>query len=210
MAKVKLDLQNKDFLQLEKFATDHSKAMAGNANYTTPSPAAAVFDAALADYAGKNAEIVTAEMDLQTKRAERVALRAALEKELNSRGVYVQEVSGGDEAKILSAGFDVQAAATPTTSIAVPSNVTASMGDNPGEIDVGCNAVSKAKSYLIEYRQHSETSAPGNWTLAKVASRSSATLSGMESGRKYAFRMRALGPNDLESPWSDEAVCMAP
>lgn len=30
------------------------------------------------------------------------------------------------------------------------------------------------------------------------------------SGKKYAFRIRALGPNDLESPRSDAAVCLAP
>ena len=39
---------------------------------------------------------------------------------------------------------------------------------------------------------------------------SAATVTGLVSGKKYAFRIRALGPNDLESPWSDEAVCMAP
>ena len=38
----------------------------------------------------------------------------------------------------------------------------------------------------------------------------SATLTGLTSGTKYAFRIRVLGPNDLESPWSDEVICMAP
>jgi len=27
---------------------------------------------------------------------------------------------------------------------------------------------------------------------------------------RYAFRIRALSPNKLESPWSDEVSCMAP
>jgi hypothetical protein len=36
-------------------------------------------------------------------------------------------------------------------------------GDNPGEIDLGCHAVPKAKSYLIEMREHSDITAPGAW-----------------------------------------------
>jgi hypothetical protein len=33
---------------------------------------------------------------------------------------------------------------------------------------------------------------------------------GFVPGKRYAFRIRALGPNELESPWSDEVSCMAP
>lgn len=102
------------------------------------------------------------------------------------------------------------AEATPTTSMEKPYDVSATMGDNPGEIDLGCHAVPKAKSYLIEMRDHSDTAAPGPWVQVKVSGRSSATIKGLVSGSKYAFRIRALGPNDLESPWSDEAICMAP
>ena len=118
--------------------------------------------------------------------------------------------SGGDLAKILSAAFGVQADATPTTSMEKPYDVYATMGDNPGEIDLSCHAVPKTKSYIIEMRQHSDTAAPGPWTQAKISGRSSATLTGLTSGTKYAFRIRALGPNDLESPWSEEVICMAP
>jgi hypothetical protein len=91
-----------------------------------------------------------------------------------------------------------------------PHDVSATMRDNPGEIDITCHAVDKAKSSIMEMRLHSDTAAPGPWTQAKISGRSSATISGLTSGMKYAFRIRALGPNDLESPWSDEAVCMAP
>ena len=91
-----------------------------------------------------------------------------------------------------------------------PYNMTATMGDNDGEIDLGCHAVPKAKSYIYEIREHSDTAAPGSWGGAKFGTRSSMTFTGLVSGRKYSFRVRALGPNELESPWSDEVVCMAP
>ena len=161
-------------------------------------------------YDAKLDAIASIETTLQTMRAEKDAMRVVLERELTGRGSYVDLASGGDEAKILSAAFQVQSAATTTTSIDAPQEVIATMGDNPGEIDLSCNAVAKAKSYIIEMREHSETAAPGAWQMAKVVSRSSGTINGLASGKKYAFRMKALGPNDLESPWSDETVCMAP
>ena len=182
----------------------------GNSNYTTPVPSATEFDAALTAFSQKLDEISAAEVAVQTLRAERDALRTALEENLIARGSYVDTASGGDLAKILSAAFEVQADATPTTSMEKPYDISATMGDNPGEIDLSCHAVPKTKSYIIEMRQHSDTAAPGPWTQVKISGRSSATLTGLTSGTKYAFRIRALGPNDLESPWSDEVTCMAP
>ena len=210
MSKVKLDLQRKDDVQLRIFAKEHAAAMVGNVNYPSPVPSLAVFDAASNSYAEKLDEISAMETALQTLRAERNVLRVSLVGNLNSRGSYVDEASGGDTAKILSAAFAIQADATTTTSMEKPYEVSATMGDNPGEIDLSCHAVPKAKSYLIEMRDHSDTAMPGAWQQMKVSTRSSATIGGLISGTRHAFRIRALGPNDLESPWSDEAICMAP
>ena len=210
MSKVKLDLQRKDFVQLLIFTKDHAAAMVGNVNYTNPVPSPAIFDAASDRYSAKLDQISATETILQTLRAERDGLRVALEGNLNSRGIYVDEASGGDTAKILSAAFAIQADATSTTSMEKPYEVSATMGDNPGEIDLSCHAMPKAKSYLVERRDHSDTATPGAWVQVKVSTRSSATIGGLISGTRHAFRMRALGPNDLESPWSDEAICMAP
>lgn len=210
MSKVKLDLKAKDYTTLRTFAQGHRDAMVGNTNYPTPAPTVAVFDPSLLAFSEKLDEVSAAEVALQTLRAERDALRLDLEKNLNGRGTYVDTASAGDLAKILSAAFEVQADATPTTSMEKPRDFAATMGDEEGEIDVSCHSVPKAKSYLIEMREHSDTAAPGPWTLAKISGRSSASITGMTSGQKYAFRIRAIGPNDLESPWSEEAICMAP
>ena len=53
------------------------------------------------------------------------------------------------------------------TSINAPQGVIATMGDNPDEIDLSCNAVTN----IIEMREHSEIAAPGVWQMAKVDSR---------------------------------------
>ena len=210
MSKVKLDLKNKSDTDLRTFATEHKAALVGNAAFPTPAPTPAVFETSLTEYAGKLDAIAATETTLETLRAQKEAKRAALEADLTARAAYVELTSGGDAAKILSAGFEVRGTPTLTSSLPAPTNTVAAMAENAGQILVTCNAVPKAKSYIVEAREHSETAAPGPWQHAKVSVRCSALLSGLVSGKKYAFRMRALGPNDLESPWSDETVCMAP
>lgn len=210
MAEVKLELQAKNDTNLREFAEAHKAAMVGNPNYTTPNPTPAVYDAALLAYANKMDAIQAAEIALSTLRTQMDDLRSALDAALNTLGSYVETTSGGDEAKILSSGFGVQAPSTPTTSLDAPLNVAASLGDNEGEIDLSWNAVPKAKSCIVEVREHSDTAAPGAWQSAKVAPRSSASVSGLVTGKKYAFRIRAVGPNDIESPWRAEAISLAP
>lgn len=210
MSKVKLDLKAKDNPNLNDFARTHADAIASNTNFPTPDPTAAVFDALRSDYSDKLDQITAAENYLEELRVRRGQLRVSLEAALTTRGEYVERTSGGDAAKILSAGFEVQAEGSATTSIDKPTDLSATMGDDEGEIDVACHAVLRAKSYIIEYREHSDTAAPGAWIHGKVSTRSSATIAGLVSGKKYGFRIRALGPNELESPWSDEVVCMAP
>lgn len=210
MAIVKLELKEKNYAELGTFGTEHKDAMAGNANFPTPTPTAAVYEPALAAYLAKSAQITATEIELTTFRSQRDELRKELEVLLTARGSYVQQTSGGDEAQILSSGFGVQATGSATTSMPKPINPAASMGDFEGEIDVHCNAVPKAKSYIYEMREHPDTAAPGPWSQAKIATRSSASINGLVPGKRYAFRIRALGPNELESPWSDEVSCMAP
>lgn len=210
MSKVKLDLQGKDFVALDLFAQAHFVAITGNANFPAPLPPPGTFDPALANYTNILEQITATEIALDGLRVQRGQFRDTLEEMLTERGDYVERTSGGDPVKIISAGFEVQAEGSATTSIDKPTDLSATMGDDEGEIDLSCHAVLRAKSYIIEYREHSDTAAPGAWIQGKVSTRSSCTISGFVSGKKYGFRIRALGPNELESPWSDEVVCMAP
>jgi hypothetical protein len=192
------------------FAKTHRDAMVGNSNFPTPDPSVEVFDEVVGAFSAKSAQIAMKEVELQTLRAERKDLRGHVDRVLTDRGEYVQRVSGGDAAKILSAAFEVQAEPTPTTSIEKPTNVVATMGDEEGEVDVSWHAVGKAKAYVIQCREHSDTAAPGQWGGDRFGTRSSITFTDLISGKKYAFRVKAIGPNELESAWSDEVICMAP
>lgn len=212
MAKVKFNPRPLTSQELNTFATTHKNNMATPsvaADFPSPMPDVATFNASLAAYDTKLHEISQAEDALDTLRKQRDALRTALEEHLGTRAGYVQTQSGGDEAKIVSTGFDLQSDRVPTSEMPKPTNLTATIGKKEGEIILKCDGVPKAKTYFWECRTHDDGAAPGTWTLVKISNASKITVTGLISGKKYAFRVRVFGPNDLESPWSDEAVEMA-
>ena len=206
MAQVILELQDKNDQELKVFSAAHKAAMAGNANYMSPTPTATVYDASQLLFSQKVDAIATAETALAVLRADKEAAKADLIVQLTSRAGYVQGASAGNEAKINSAGFQTKAAGTPTTSLPAPTNVSASGGDLEGELDGQWDAVQKAKTYVVQCRLHPENAAPGPWAQAKITTRSRLTLEGLIPGTVYAIRVQALGANEVVSPWSDEAV----
>lgn len=212
MSKVKLELQKLDDAGLAALAAAHKQALStapGNTVYTTPRPAPAVFDPILAQFQAKLAEINVQEKALEAQRGQRDALRAQLEAQLTIRAGYVQETSAGDEGKIGFSAFATQNEGSPTTSMPIPQNVKAVMGKK-GEIKVSCKAVPKAKSYTWRCREHVEGQPAGAWANVKSTSTASFIVPNLTSGKTYAFSVMVLGPNNTESDWSDEAVCMAP
>ena len=204
MIKVKLDLKSKTDDQLVTYCTNHKTKMAGNAVFPTPVPLAAVYDPALADFHAKllayRAALDTADQMRMAKDAARDTLAGAT----TQRGGYV-EITAVNEAGVISAGFAPRAAAAPIGMLAAPQNVVATMGDLEGEVDVAWNRVRGAASYVVEYKLYND---PGAWLQAKIIPKSRVTVTGLQSGKKYSFRVRAVGAAG-EGPWSDDAVMMA-
>lgn len=206
MAKPKLDLRNKTDTELVAYAQAHVAAMTGNANYATPTPDTAAFAAQITAFNDAITEANTAQQAAQTKTAEKLGQRSLMEQALTQRGNYVETTSGGDEAKILSAGFDVRSAPTPPAAPTVPANLTATMGDHEGEIDLQWAPPKGAKSYIVECSTYA---VPRTWQQVKIVTRSSLTVPDLTPGEVYAFRIKAIGGGG-ESDWSDEAVERAP
>jgi chitodextrinase len=100
--------------------------------------------------------------------------------------------------------WTLKRAATTTTSIGQVRNLSASFGDEPGEVHLAWNPEDKAKSYEIQRKGPG-----GEWTHAKTIGKSSVDIKGLTSGTLYQFRVHAIGPNELEGAWSDLAEHMA-
>ena len=207
MAKVKLSLQNLTDDELLSLARAHISSMAGNANFTTPSPSAAAYLATTDAFEAKITAKDNAVAAAKQATLERDAARDAIEDSTRQRGTYVETTSVGDAIKITSSGFGMKAPAAPVGMPVQTEYLAPSIGDMEGEVDLTWDKVRGANSYMIQKSPDPITGT--SWTMGGVSTKSSATLSGLTSGTKYWFRVAAIGAAG-QGPWSDPATKMAP
>jgi hypothetical protein len=209
MAKVKLDLDLKKPQEVLNASSAHIAAMAtpeGLALFPTPEPTAVDYlipHNALA--AGVNL-VTSLEGQLTAARNALPGLLADLKATMEERATYVEQTTGGDASKIPISGFAVAGTAQPIGPLPRPENVKAAMTPTPGVIRVSCEPIKGTQTYIIEFREHLDGQP---WVQVKLSTKSRNDIPGLISGKNYAFRIAAVGAAG-QSPWSDEAVCMAP
>ena len=207
MGKVKLSLKTMTVTAKVQFARQVVTSLTGNATFSNPEPplsdltdAANNLEAAFntANVAHQNAMEKTSLMD---------DADTAINNILTKLGNYVDSTSNGDEAKILSSGMSVKAKPVPIGSLPQPTALAATEGDNEGEIDLSWDKVFGARSYVVEYTPDPIT--PTGWKSGGVSTKSSKSISSLQSGVKYWFRVAAVGAAG-QGPWSDPATKYAP
>ena len=207
MAKVKLNLKDKSDSDLLTFAQQHVTAMTGNANFTTPLPAAAAVTTALTAYSTALGSFNTAQQAAKQATTVKDAARTTLEGVLTQRGNYVDLTAAGNPAIIESAGFSVKASSAATTTPDQVVNLSITAGDNAGEIDAQWDPVTKAKTYDVQTSPDPMTST--SWTSQSSPSKSRTSVSGLTSGARVWVRVRAIGAGGTGA-WSDPATKIVP
>ena len=207
MAQVKLGLRDLSIPELIAKIRQVVIAMTGNATYPTPSPTLAALTAAADDLEAKLATAEQARLAAEAATAVQDTSKTTAETLVTAEGNYVQQTSGGDAAKIESAGMEVRDPSTPIGDLPAPTDLNATVGDHDGQIDLHWDHVRGAKSYLIEKSLDPPTAI--SWSVALVATKSSASVTGLTSGTKYWFRVAAVGAAG-NSGWSQPAVKIAP
>jgi len=183
-------------------------SLTGNAAFTTPTPGLRVVTAAIDALDTAHAEAQAARQAAKTKTSAQNEKETALDKIMSQVAAYVESVAGDNEELVRSAGMDTRATAGSSTERpATPAALSATAGDHEGEVDLSWEPVTGARSYVIEKSGDPPTAT--SWSHSGVATKSSATVSGLTSGTKYWFRVAAVGTNG-QSGWSDPATRMAP
>lgn len=207
MSKVKLELSKKTVAQKIDLAKTIVAKMTGNASFTTPNPALASITAAVNNLSTATADLVAARKTVEAKMSAVALAESALDSLLTQEGNYVENITNGDEAKILSAGMDVKREASSTILPDKVASVNATIGDSAGEIDLSWDKVSGAKSYVVETAL-SEMN-PLEWKHMVVSTRSKAEVGTLKTGTSYHIRVAAVGSAG-QGPWSDPVVKVAP
>jgi len=151
----------------------------------------------------------TARQAAKEKTSTQNQMEDILDQLITQLAAYVESIAGGNEALILSAGMDMRAAAVASTSPPdQPQALTPTAGDRDGEIDLTWDAVTGAKSYVID--KSSDSGTPTSWAHEGVSTRANFTADGLISGTRYWFRVAAVNkqrPERLErSGHKDRAV----
>lgn len=207
MVKVKLELRKKSPAEKIDFGKSVVTKMTGNATFATPNPPLASITTAITNLSAATAEVVAARKTVEVKMIAAALAESTLDSLLTQEGNYVENISNGDEAKILSAGMDVKKEASSTSMPNKVASVNATIGDNAGEIDLSWDKIEGAKSYVVETALSSMD--PLEWKHMVVSTRSKAEVGTLKSGASYHLRVAAVGSVG-QGPWSDPVVKVAP
>lgn len=208
MPKVKLNFRNLSVPEKIARSQQVVAALTGNSNFPTPHPTLAEVTTAANELEAAANAAQAARLEARRRTAAQVNKEDDLDRLITQLGAYVESVAGGDEAKIMSAGLETRSdRTTDSTAPAAPETLTATTGNHEGEIELSWDAVRGARSYVVE--RTTDPQAATAWTQAGVAPRSSVIVEGLESGKRYYFRVAAVTLNG-QSPWSNHAVKVAP
>ena len=209
MSKPKLDLRSLNEEQAIDLARLIAQRMTTHAaQFSNPEPPLVdVTDqaSALHDLLAQRAQLIaqTRELTLQIHDA-----RTALDDLLTQEALYVDGVAKGAAAVIAEAGMAVAAEAAPVGAMPKVTGLVATQGDADGAVDLHWEPVRRG---LLNYTVELTTAAggQGGWQFVKVASKSSASATGLTTGQRYWFRVTANGAAGAGAP-SDVATKTAP
>jgi hypothetical protein len=207
MAKVKLNIKSLPDAQIIQQCTNIKTAMTGNANFTTPVPALAAFTTLINTAQTKLTASENAQTAAKQATADKDTAIVALLAAATQLATYVDLTANGDEAKILSAGMQVRATATPSTPPATVMDLFITAGDSAGEVDLQWDPVNSAKSYEVQTSPEPMTAS--SWSPQATVTKSRTAVTGLTSGQRVWARVRAVNPAGL-GPWSDPATKIVP
>jgi len=174
----------------------------GNLTFTTPNPPLADLVTALAATTARINAVTNAQTALDQALTERDTELEVLRAILTNLGAYVQNVSGGDEALIISAGMPTKSGREPIF-VGQVENLRLTASNESGEVFADWKRVVGRSIYKVQISL--DTGAPVNWAPKLDTTKTKCSLNhDLVSGTKVWVRVKAIGPNN-EGPWSDVA-----
>lgn len=172
--------------------------MTDNPNFVNPSPTPASIKGAAADFLFYTQKATGgSHEDVAFKRQK----RKRLEDLLQHLAIYVNQTAKGDEAMLISSGFDLIKKPEPAKALPAPEKLKIKPGKSKGSLQLSCSSVAGARVYGFEYRL-TDRESENDW--ARVDStKHNVLVTGLISGKQYAFRVLAIGSNPQRN-WSDE------
>ena len=195
MKTLKLGLRNMRVADKIQKARAIVSCMDGNVHFPGPNPT-------LAEVAAATLALENAYDKAQDRGRTAIAMlrqcEAAFDGIIKMLGAYVQIASAGDEAIIVSSGFEAVRRGTPTSAPTTnPCNVRGKNTWRPGEVIIRWNAANGAKIYIAQMSSDGSV-----WIECGTSTQTKLIVSGLVRGTKPLFRVIALGRLGY-SGWSE-------
>ena len=182
-------------------------AMTNNANFSNPHPPLSDVTASLATLEQAHTLWQAAKADVKAKASAQADADGKTSQILAQLAAYVESIAGGDEKIITSAGLEVKVSRSAPTVSSPPQSLRTLAGEHEGVIELSWKKVANAKSYTIQFSPDPPTHE--SWVHATIATASFATIEKLTSGKRYWFRVAAVGTMG-QSGWSEPATKIAP
>jgi hypothetical protein len=195
---------------LQKATLIHDSLAANVGVFATPDPALTAIKAKTDVLQQTTDKISLLEQEIAAARDTQATQVQALKRDLESEGAYVEKVAkaANDATLILKAGFDQQSDPVKTTTIGVPQYVVLEeVPQTTGVLSVRIKAVTGAKGYAV---RSCTDPTKGDWGAAQFFSSSAGMRLKADAGVRVYVQVKAFGPKNIESDWSDVASRIVP
>lgn len=177
------------------------RQMTGNAHFANPVPSLAEMQRVVEALEAINVD--QQHNPSRLGRIERDLRSAELCMLIKGLAGYVQGISGGELAVILSSGFEVKRKRHASQPMVAPENMRTIRTQETGVISIRWNAVKNRLLYKVQVNK-GDPNDQDAWELLCETSRNYLRLEDLEERRVYHFRALAFGALGA-GPWSDFA-----
>ena len=209
MAEAELDVPKLTVPELLAAAAGMASALDGNPNFPAPTPSVEVLKQLVAELSEAEKDYREERLRANKIQAVRDSVAESLRDALAREVEYVQEASDGDVAKILSANLHVEEETRlwPFGAAGDVRELSASAGDEPGEIDLAWDPVPGSSGYEVEIAY--DLTGEGPWEQSGASTRSKITIQNLNNRTRYWFRVRAVNERGA-GDWTEPVMKFAP
>jgi hypothetical protein len=182
-------------------------AMTNNEYFSNPHPPLSAVAASLSTLEQAHTSLQAVKADVKAKVSAEDDAEAKVDQIMAQLAAYVESIAGTDEKVITSAGLETKVARSAPSFLSPPHGLSATAGDHDGVIELSWKKVANTKTYTVQFSPDPPT--PESWAHAAVATICSKTIESLTSGKRYWFRVAAVGTMG-QSGWSEPATKIAP
>lgn len=209
MATPKLGLNTLSIAERVQLANHIVLSMTGNPHFPNPSPALGVLTTAAEVLQNTLLSIQATETQLAVLKTQRNDQADALNGLLMQEAQYVGSASGGDAAKIESAGMSVKAPPAPVGPMPKVVDVRANPGPDVRSLTMQWKAVTDRLIYEVQKATpNGNPDVPGEYTFVAMTTKPRHVVENLDPCTRYWVRVRAIGTAG-PGPWSDPATAVA-